>query len=514
MNRPEIPSSLYRNQAASRVLAVLSAFIGESEPKGVSELARALGFNKNLVHRALTALTEAGYLTRDASGERYQLGYRLLGLASGGGGEFDVVAFCRPFLEQLNRLTAESVYLSIVVGGNRVTVDDIQAQGPRVLRSQRGHPVPLHCTKMSRVLLAHLSDADITRYLAAAAPLARAGNIPHSRRALRALAQSVSCACGLCNFSDFRCRGPPARDRHHRRSARTLRSAPNRASAARHARDTGAARAPGAIVRSVRLPGRAMSSSAKRALHILDMIGHSDRPLGLSEIARGVQSPPATAFRALDALTRAGLVARYQASSRYVLGHTAERLRQSVIARFPMRDVCLPYLRQLASASGETASLNVRLGWYAVRIATVPGAGEIAHLPSLGEAVALGDSYRGRAMLAFLADQEAARYRNWAGTRRAPVPAAARLAAIRRSGFAAGDTDFGGGRPLAFSIRGAHGVLASLAVEGPVLRDGAPEDAAPRDGRAIAAAIEALARTKPALFENPFAHIDPDTVAL
>jgi DNA-binding IclR family transcriptional regulator len=59
-----------------------------------------------------------------------------------------------------------------------VTVDDIQAQGARVLRSQRGHPVPLHCTKMSRVLLAHLSDAEVADYLAAAAPLQRGQRFP------------------------------------------------------------------------------------------------------------------------------------------------------------------------------------------------------------------------------------------------------------------------------------------------------------------------------------------------
>jgi DNA-binding IclR family transcriptional regulator len=59
-----------------------------------------------------------------------------------------------------------------------VTVDDIQAQGERVLRSQRGSPVPLHCTKMSRVLLAHLRDGDIAEYLAAAAPLPRPNRFP------------------------------------------------------------------------------------------------------------------------------------------------------------------------------------------------------------------------------------------------------------------------------------------------------------------------------------------------
>ena len=164
----------YRNQATQRVLAVLLSFAGHAQPRGVSELSRALGMNKNMVYRALSTLAAEGYVAHDASGERYQLGPQLLALAAGAAAESDIVALARPCLEQLHALTHESVYLSIIVGRNRVTVDDIQAQGPRVLRSRRGHPVPLHCTKMSRVLLAGRSDAEVSEYLAAAAPLARA----------------------------------------------------------------------------------------------------------------------------------------------------------------------------------------------------------------------------------------------------------------------------------------------------------------------------------------------------
>jgi DNA-binding IclR family transcriptional regulator len=172
------PLTRYRNQATSRVLSVLLAFAEKPMGRGVSELARELGMNKNMVHRALSTLAAEGYLARDVSGERYQLGPRVLTLGAGGPGDSDIVALARAALEQLHALTGESVYLSIIVGPNRVTVDDIQAQGPRVLRSQRGTPVPLHCTKMSRVLLAHLSDAEIESYLAAAAPLARALAFP------------------------------------------------------------------------------------------------------------------------------------------------------------------------------------------------------------------------------------------------------------------------------------------------------------------------------------------------
>lgn len=168
----------YRNQAAGRVLAVLLAFVGRREPRGVSELARELGMNKNMVHRALATLASEGYIARDKSGIRYQLGPRLFALGATVSGESDIVVLARPVLEQLHALTGESIYLSIIVGRNRVTVDDILAQGPRVLRSARGHAVPLHCTKMSRVLLAYLSDADIRAYLYAARPLARRQNFP------------------------------------------------------------------------------------------------------------------------------------------------------------------------------------------------------------------------------------------------------------------------------------------------------------------------------------------------
>ena len=169
---PGQPPPRYRNQAAQRVLAVLAAFAGPERSLGVTELALRLGMNKNMVHRALTTLAADGFVTRDAGGSRYQLGYRVLALA-GDDDEFDIRALCRPALEELHALTGESVFLSIIVGTSRVNVDWIEARGRRVSAGQRGRSVPLHCTKMSRALLACLDDREIAAYLAGAAPLTR-----------------------------------------------------------------------------------------------------------------------------------------------------------------------------------------------------------------------------------------------------------------------------------------------------------------------------------------------------
>jgi IclR family acetate operon transcriptional repressor len=256
-----------------------------------------------------------------------------------------------------------------------------------------------------------------------------------------------------------------------------------------------------------------MSSSAKRALRVLEIIGAADRPLGVTEIARELSLPPGTVFRSLDALSRSGLIARYQASSRYIPGEASETLRRSVIASFPMREVCLPYLRQLASLSGETSALHVRLGWYAVRIACVPGAQEVSNMPPLGESCRLGESYSGCAILAFLPADEIAAYRAWAQENKFAYAPRARLRISREYGFDA-EKALGDDRAaIAFPIALNNSAVASVAIEGPVVAHPVdPEALSP--WREIVAEIEALAHRKPELFKNPYAHLDPATITL
>jgi DNA-binding IclR family transcriptional regulator len=258
-----------------------------------------------------------------------------------------------------------------------------------------------------------------------------------------------------------------------------------------------------------------MSSSAKRALRILEFVSDSDHPLGVTEIARVLSLAPATVFRSLDALSRADLVSRYQSSSRYVPGAAADRLCQSLIARFRVRELSLPYLRQLASVSGESTSLHVRLGWYSVRIASAPGTAEVTNAPLVGDAQALADSYAGKAILAFLSDAEIARYRAWTQAQHMlwPEKSERDLRFVRRNGVALGGAGFGGpGMPAAFPIIVRGCAIAALTIDGPVL-DGPSSSPLP-DWLLIVTHFESLAHAQPALFANPFAHIDPDTIVL
>ncbi len=244
-----------------------------------------------------------------------------------------------------------------------------------------------------------------------------------------------------------------------------------------------------------------MSSSTARALTILDELARSASPLGVTEIARALSLPPGTVFRSLDALLRAGLVARYRASARYISGPAAERLHRNIIAGFPAREVCLPYLRQLASISGETVSLHVRVGWYAVRICSVPGTWEVMTLPPPGEAQALAESCAGQAILAFLPKCEIAAYRKWS---KLHGEGGVELGQIARRGFAVGDGE------IAFAVRANGSAVAAIAIEHPFA--GAESANQLSACNEVIANIEALSSAQSSLFANPFAHLDPDSV--
>ncbi len=144
---------------------VLKEFIGISKALGTTELAAKLGMTKNMVHRALTTLEEFGYVVRDASGRRFEIGPGVLKFLDGAVEQTDVRAIAHPYLQRLQEATGESVFFSIIVGRSRVNVDSVEAGGRRVTYGLRGRAVPLHLTITSRMLLAHLTDDEIHYYL-------------------------------------------------------------------------------------------------------------------------------------------------------------------------------------------------------------------------------------------------------------------------------------------------------------------------------------------------------------
>lgn len=161
------------NKSTVRILKVLSQFALSKRSYGLTDLSNELGITKNMAFRALTTLVGYGYLVRSSDRSRFTLGYRVLELSQGGFEEFDIHEICRTFMKEFYEVSDESVFLSVPVGKNLVTIDVMEGSGRSTRRLAWGVPTPLHAGPGARAMLAALSDEQIDNYIASSSPLRR-----------------------------------------------------------------------------------------------------------------------------------------------------------------------------------------------------------------------------------------------------------------------------------------------------------------------------------------------------
>jgi DNA-binding IclR family transcriptional regulator len=226
-----------------------------------------------------------------------------------------------------------------------------------------------------------------------------------------------------------------------------------------------------------------------------------------------VDEAPGTVFRSLDALQRGGLVARDPSVARYARGAVALAIRQRLLSMFPIRDACLPFLRQLASLSGESISLHVRIGWHAARILSVPGTGEVTSTSRLPAVEVLSRGHAGLAILAHLDADDVARHLAWAAGSDPQTGRAIKreLAAIRRRGYAQGSRPEEG---IALPIREQDQAFAAISIDSPDAALMAREERHKQKWRGVISDVESLVRANPTLAHQPFQHLDPGEVLL
>lgn len=260
-----------------------------------------------------------------------------------------------------------------------------------------------------------------------------------------------------------------------------------------------------------------MTSSARRALAVLEIVNSSPRPIGVTAIGEAIGTLPGTAYRSLDALERCEFVARYRASTQYQMGAAARRLKQTLYAQFPLRNLATPFLRRLAYATSDTVSLTVPVGWMALRLVVVGGRRSVRNVARVGLAGPLDESPGGRVLLADFPEALLSRFLTEASPAAAPRAHAvlrSQLKKIARQGHA--DDDLPGRAShasVAVPVAWQGRTIAAVGIEGPV-RDvetgSLPEDWP--QWRAIISEIESQIALTETFNEGPFAHIDPATI--
>lgn len=260
-----------------------------------------------------------------------------------------------------------------------------------------------------------------------------------------------------------------------------------------------------------------MNSSATGVFKVVRCVTGST-PVSVTELSQKLKIPAGTVFRNLNALERSGFVARFQASSRYVLGPSAKRLRSAVLEQFRCRNLVIPFLRQLASMTGETTALVMPIGFYGVRVATSRGSNEVIAPEAIGDIHPLHHNGTSRIILAGFDTAQLSAYSKWAAERYPDwrmddiLP---ELEAIRERLYITESLSYARDHSsISFPIRVGDRWIGALGIEGPVL-DPSEEETGSKIAlwRALILDIEALIDKDPDIATNPFEHLDPSAIS-
>jgi DNA-binding IclR family transcriptional regulator len=139
--------------AVRRAMQLLEEVSRNSEPLGVSELARRLGLGKSTVHGLVGALVEEGLLATVNGSKRYQLGPRLAWLGRLASSTYQLDAVLQ-VMTQLARETGETVFYGDVIGSTVRILAREDGSRPLRLSAPVGATVPLFAGALGKAWLA------------------------------------------------------------------------------------------------------------------------------------------------------------------------------------------------------------------------------------------------------------------------------------------------------------------------------------------------------------------------
>ncbi len=160
------PASAQFVRAFARGLAVIEAMGAGAPRKTLAQIAEAAALPRSVVRRLMLTLCEQRYARTD--GKLFSLTPRVLAL---GLSYLDTLPFWRyaqPALERLRSEVHESCSLAVLDGSDIVYVLRIPSRRILATNLSVGSRLPAHVISLGHVLLAHLDEDALARYLASA----------------------------------------------------------------------------------------------------------------------------------------------------------------------------------------------------------------------------------------------------------------------------------------------------------------------------------------------------------
>lgn len=150
------------NQSTDKVLAIIELLSHSKEPMRLIDISNQLHYNTSTALRFLNSLERNGYVYKDRETLKYQMTYKLCGLASYISNRTGIVEISALPMKHLSTSLGECVCLAVEQDYTVVYVH--VADGPsQILRTTQriGSQAPMHCTGVGKVILSEFPETKI-----------------------------------------------------------------------------------------------------------------------------------------------------------------------------------------------------------------------------------------------------------------------------------------------------------------------------------------------------------------
>lgn len=139
--------------AVLRVFSILTA-LSERKDTSVTELSVRLAMPKATVYRFLQTMKSLGFVHQESESERYGLTMKLFDVGAKAIQHLDLVELAKPQMQILSEKTSETIHLGILVDGEVIYINKVDAKYTLGMYSRVGKRAPIHVTALGKALMA------------------------------------------------------------------------------------------------------------------------------------------------------------------------------------------------------------------------------------------------------------------------------------------------------------------------------------------------------------------------
>lgn len=154
-------SSDVQVRSVAKALRILNLLAENQREMSLGEIAMEMDLAKSTAFGLLATLKDFDYIEQSLLDGKYRLGIRLFEVGSIVANNWDIRHVAAPFIQSLVDDLGETVHLAVLDKGKVLYIDKRESTKSLRIVSQTGTRLPVHCTGVGKVLLAHLPMEEV-----------------------------------------------------------------------------------------------------------------------------------------------------------------------------------------------------------------------------------------------------------------------------------------------------------------------------------------------------------------